>query len=149
MAKSYTVTRKINAGPDRIWALLTDSAAYPSWNPAVVSLEGPVAAGERIKLVSTISPSRTFALSVSDLEPERRMVWSSGMPLGLFRGVRTFALSEAGPGETEFSMTEVYSGPMAGLITRAIPDQTDSFAQFADGLKIAAESDGSAPGSSR
>jgi hypothetical protein len=36
-------------------------------------------------------------------------------------------------------MTEVYSGPLAGLITRAIPDQTESFHQFGDGLKAAAE----------
>ncbi len=36
-------------------------------------------------------------------------------------------------------MDEVYSGPLAPLITKAIPDLTDSFAQFADGLKAAAE----------
>ena len=31
------------------------------------------------------------------------------------------------------------SGPLSGLITRTIPDMTDSFNQFADGLKTAAE----------
>lgn len=36
-------------------------------------------------------------------------------------------------------MTEKFSGPMAGLFTNAIPDMTESFEQFADGLKIAAE----------
>jgi hypothetical protein len=36
-------------------------------------------------------------------------------------------------------MEEVYSGPLAPLITRAIPDLTDSFAQFAEGLRAAAE----------
>jgi hypothetical protein len=53
--------------------------------------------------------------------------------------VRTFELKERGE-ETEFSMTEVYSGLLAGLITRSIPDMTESFEQFADGLKRAAES---------
>ena len=67
------------------------------------------------------------------------MVWSDGMPLGLFRGVRTFSLRELGDGGTAFLMQEVYSGALAGLITRAIPDLTESFAQFADGLKSAAE----------
>ena len=39
----------------------------------------------------------------------------------------------------EFSMTEEFTGPLAGLITTAIPDMTESFNQFADGLKTAAE----------
>jgi hypothetical protein len=141
MPSSYTVTRTIHADPSRVWSLLSDATAYPRWNPAVVSLEGRIAAGEKIKLVSTVNPSRAFTLSVSDVAPERSMTWSSGMPLGLFRGVRTFRLVQAAPGETEFSMTEVYSGPLAGLITRTIPDQSESFAQFGDGLKAAAEDD--------
>jgi hypothetical protein len=36
-------------------------------------------------------------------------------------------------------MTEEFSGPLAGLITKAIPDLTESFNQFADGLKASAE----------
>jgi hypothetical protein len=66
------------------------------------------------------------------------MVWGDMMPLGLFEGERTYRLEEVAGG-TEFSMTELLSGPLAGLITRTIPDMTDSFNQFADGLKTAAE----------
>lgn len=36
-------------------------------------------------------------------------------------------------------MTEEFTGPFTGLITKAIPDMTESFNQFADGLKAAAE----------
>jgi len=36
-------------------------------------------------------------------------------------------------------MAEVFSGPLAPLITKAIPDMTESFEIFADGLKSAAE----------
>ena len=39
-------------------------------------------------------------------------------------------------------MSEVYSGPLAGLIGRSIPDMTESFEEFADGLKEAAEAAG-------
>jgi hypothetical protein len=139
MPRSYAVTRTINAGPDRIWGLLTDAEGYPSWNPTVVSLNGQIASGERIELVSTVNPKRTFALTVSDIEPGRRMVWSSGMPLGLFRGVRTFALDPLSDSRTEFSMREDYSGALAGLITKTIPDMSQAFGDFADGLKKAAE----------
>ena len=61
------------------------------------------------------------------------------MPLGLFTGERTF-LVQPREGVTHFEMTEVYSGLLAGMFTKAIPDLTESFNLFADGLKAAAES---------
>ena len=45
-------------------------------------------------------------------------------------------------GRPSSSWEEVYTGLMAGMITKSIPDMTDSFNQFADGLKAAAESRG-------
>jgi uncharacterized protein YndB with AHSA1/START domain len=141
MSLSYKVQRTIQADPERIWALLTDPASYRAWNPTVVSLEGRIAVGETIKLVSTVNPKRTFSLKVTELEGPRRMVWSDGMPLGLFKGVRTYSLNPTDAG-SEFEMEEVYSGPLAPLITKAIPDLTDSFVQFADGLKTASEARG-------
>ena len=139
MPRSYSVQRTISASPERIWGLLTDIGGYPGWNPTVISLDGRIAAGEKIKLVSTVNPKRAFSLTVSDVEPERQMVWSSGMPLGLFKGTRTLSLRQRGDGRTDFAMEEVYSGPLAPLIMKSIPDLTGSFGQFADGLKTAAE----------
>lgn len=40
---------------------------------------------------------------------------------------------------TDVAMTEAYSGPLAGLIGRSIPDLGPSFEAFADALKAAAE----------
>lgn len=140
MPSSYAVKRTIDASPQQIWTLLEDASGYARWNPAVLSLEGRIAEGETIKLVSTVNPKRTFSLKVSGVEPQRAMVWSDGMPLGLFRGVRTIALRPLSDSQTEFAMQELYSGPLAPLITKAIPDLNESFAQFADGLKAAAES---------
>lgn len=140
MALSYTVRKTINASPERIWALLTDASGYPGWNKSVVSLRGQIEVGATIRLVSVLDPKRTFKLTVAELDRPNRMVWSSGMPLGLFRGVRTYSLRPHGAA-TEFAMEEVFSGPLAPLITKAIPDMTESFELFADGLKQASESD--------
>ena len=134
----YAVTRTINAPADRIWALLTDAAGYTTWNPTIVSLEGDIAVGEKINLVSTVNPKRAFKLNVVEISAQK-MVWADGMPLGLFKGERTFSVTPTNGG-TEFSMLEVYTGLLAPLITKTIPDMTDSFAEFADGLKKAAES---------
>lgn len=137
---SYSVTRDIDAPADRVWALLTDASGYTTWNPTIVSLDGSIAEGNTIALVSTVNPKRTFKLNVSDVNPPKSMVWSDGMPLSLFKGVRTFTLEEDDGGGTTFTMEEVYSGLLEPLISKSIPDMTQSFEDFADGLKQAAES---------
>lgn len=137
-APSYRARRTIAADPDTVWALLTDAPGYPSWNPSVLSLTGRISVGEKIRIVSTVDPKRTFTLTVTHLDAPRTMVWSGGMPWGLFRGVRTYAVTPQ-DGGVEFTMEEVFTGPLAPLITKSIPDMTDSFTQFADGLTAAAE----------
>jgi hypothetical protein len=136
----YSVTRVIGSDAQVIWELLTRASAYPEWNPAVLGIEGEIREGETIRLTSVVNPNRQFRLKVSDFDPPRHMIWSDGMPLGLFRGTRSFDITSRGDGTSEFRMEEVYTGPMAPLITRSIPDMTESFEVFADGLKVAAES---------
>jgi uncharacterized protein YndB with AHSA1/START domain len=135
----FSVRKTINAGPDKVWSVLTDAAGYSGWNAAVVSLRGRIALGEKLELVSVVDPKRTFTLKVAELDRPHRMVWASGMPLGLFKGARTYELRPDGNGGTEFSMAEVFSGPLAPMITKSIPDLTESFEQWADCLKKAAE----------
>jgi hypothetical protein len=77
---------------------------------------------------------------VAELVPPQRIVWTSGTPLGLFQGVRTYSLAPTADAMgTDFAMTEAYSGALAGLIGRSIPDLGPSFEAFADALKVAAE----------
>ena len=140
--KSFQVSTSIRATPQQIWPILTDAAAYPSWNGAVSRIEGRIAPGETIKVHVPINPGRTFPVKVSTFEPPQRMVWSGGMPLGLFRGVRTFTLMPKGDGTTEFRMEEVYSGPLASMMVRQIPDLSGAFEQFGQALKQRAESAG-------
>jgi uncharacterized protein YndB with AHSA1/START domain len=138
MAVSYHVERHIDAPPERVWTVLTDAAGYRDWNPTIVSIDSDMRVGSTVRLVSTLAPKRTFTLRVTEASPPNLMAWSDRKPLGLFTGVRTFRLA-ARNGGTDFAMTEMFSGPLAGLITKAIPDMTESFQQFADGLKTAAE----------
>jgi hypothetical protein len=138
VSKMYSASRDIQAPPEVVWALLTDPSSYENWNPAVLLIEGVMSPGGSIKLVSIASPERTFSLRVTSMEAPRSMVWSDGMPFGLFRGVRTYRLDPVSNG-TSFSMTEEFSGPLAGLISKSIPDLTDSFDTFANGLKAGAE----------
>lgn len=132
--KAFDVRRTISAPPEAVWARLTDRDALVAGGLGVRQIEGRIAPGASLTVTSEANSGRAFPLRVSEFAPPRRMVWEGGLPLGLFKGVRTFTLAAAGRG-TEFHMREEFSGLLAPLITRSIPDLQPSFEQFADGLR--------------
>jgi hypothetical protein len=138
--KFYEATATIEAGPEAIWAILVDAPGYAEWDSGVVRVEGHIAFGEKIKVVSEASPGRTFPVKVTELTPHQHMTWTGGMPLGLFKGVRTFTLTPE-DGTTRFVVREEYTGPLLPLIWRSMPDLGPSFDKFASGLKAKAEAE--------
>lgn len=137
--KTFRTETTIAAPPEKIWAILTDGAAYPTWNSTVQRVEGTIGPREKIKVFATISPGRAFPVTVSQFYEPKAMTWSSGMPMGLFKGLRTFTLDSTGAATT-FRMSEVFSGPLSPLIGRSIPDLQPEFEKFAACLKEKAES---------
>jgi hypothetical protein len=137
--KTYRAETTIAASPEAIWAVLTDAAGYPAWDPWAERIEGQIAPGARLKAYTKLSPGRAFPVTVTTFEPGRRMVWTGGLPLGLFRGVRTFTLTPQGDGQTGFAVEETFSGPLLPLFAGSLPDMTQPFADFAAGLKAHVE----------
>jgi hypothetical protein len=138
--KAYSATTTIEASPETVWSILTNAAAYPEWEPGVDRIEGRIAPGETVTAYTKSNPKRAFPARVTEFVPACKMVWSGGMPLGLFKGERTFTLSPRNNGSVEFTIREVFSGPLLPLIGRSIPDMTSAFEQLAAGLKQRAES---------
>lgn len=141
MSRAYEAEADINASPETIWELLVDAPNYASWNPSVEKIEGAIRPGETIKVFVKVNPGRAFPVKVTTFERPSRMVWSGGMPLGLFKGVRTYTLTPSSTA-THFTMKEVYSGPLLGMIWGSIPDLGPSFQEFTSGLKARAEQRG-------
>jgi hypothetical protein len=137
--KEFTATTTIQASPERIFEILTDASAYPQFDPSCERIEGTIAPGETIKAWSKLSPGRAFPAKVTEIVPGERMTWQGGMPLGLFKGVRTFTATPAPSGGVEFTLREVFSGPMLFLIGRSLPDMAPAFQGFVEGLKERAE----------
>lgn len=135
---SFSVEQDIAAAPDRVWAILTDAPRLVGGGLGVTRIEGAIHPGGRFKLWSEVSPARAFSLRVAVFEPPTRMTWEGGMPFGLFKGVRTFALTATTSG-THFHMREAFTGLLAPMIVKTIPDLTPSFRKFALGLKALAE----------
>lgn len=136
--KTFQTKALIHAPADRIWALLTDAPAYPSWNTTIDKLEGRIGPGEKLKVHAKLSPGRVFPVRVTEFDRNQRMVWTGGMPFGLFKGVRTFTMVPKGD-SVEFAMSEVFSGLLAPLIEGSLPDMQPAFDEFAAALKASAE----------
>lgn len=134
----YEAEASIDAPVATVWEILTDAEGLTTWDSGVERFEGAVELGRKVKLYSEVSPGRAFPLKVIEFDAHWRMVWQGGMPFGLFRGTRTFTLSESGE-VTQFKMREEFTGPLVGLIWNSMPDLGPSFAKFANGLKQRAE----------
>ena len=126
----------IDAPAHLVWEVLVDTQAWSEWDPYCDRIEakGPIELGRKVKAFTKLAPGRGFGVKVSAFEPGKRMVWSGGMPLGLFKGERTFELISDGS-RTRFEMQEVFSGPMLKLIAKSLPDLNGPFDAFAAGLK--------------
>ncbi len=145
--RSYEATALIEAPPEQVWPVLADITAWPGWNSGVAAVEGRVGLGEKLSITVESNPGRAFTVTVVTLSEPDRIAFRGGMPLGLFTGERTYTLQREGTA-TRFTMRERYTGPLAGMIFKSIPDLGPSFLQFADGLKHQAESTPASPGNS-
>jgi hypothetical protein len=137
--KEFSTTTTIKAKPEAIWAILTNAAVYPEWDPGTDGIEGNIALGEKLTVYTKLSPGRAFPARVTEFIPGRRMTWTGGKPLGLLVGRRSFILTPREDGITEFTLHEVFTGPLPRLLGRFLPDMTPSFEEFAAGLKSRAE----------
>ena len=135
----YQSSVTIHAPVEKVWNILTDTSAWPQWDPNCERIEGDGSIpGERIKVFTRLKPGVGFSVKVLEVTPNQQLVWGAGMPFGLFKGERTFQLVSDGA-RTHFTTREVFSGPMLKLIGRSIPDLSDAFDQFTAGLKRRAE----------
>ncbi len=132
-SRTTSISQVIQANPSTIWSLLTDAQNFPKWNSTVVALDGEIKEGEKIKLTSTLDPSRTFKLKVKEFIPQEKLVWGDAL------GKRTYTLVKQG-NATLFTMSEKIGGPMFPLFASKIPSFDESFEKFTADLKKAAES---------
>jgi uncharacterized protein YndB with AHSA1/START domain len=131
--RETSVSIEIKADPGIVWALLTKAADYPRWNSTIISIQGNIALGEKIKLKSTLDSNRTFKLKIKEFEPEKRLVWGDG------QGKRVFSIVKNENGNLTFTMTEKIGGFMFPMYAKMIPSFDQSFERFANDLKKESE----------
>lgn len=137
LSMTCRIETAIGAPAAIVWRLLTDASGFPRWNSTVSAIEGEIREGERIRIHAP-GTKQTFTPKVSDVAPERRMLWSDGVDL-VFRGARRFELEPKGADATDFIMEERFSGVMFALTKGMMPDFRPIFEAYANDLKREAE----------
>jgi hypothetical protein len=116
---SIEVTTEIDAPVDTVWRILTDTDHYPSWNPFVTKLDGPLAAERRITVTLALSgrKARVMHPTVTAVEPNRRLAWLGrvGVP-GLLDAQHTFTIEPIGSDRCRLVQHERLAGALVPLV---------------------------------
>lgn len=133
----------IHASPCKVWGVLTNFNAYPSWNPFVQAVEGRAGPGER--LVITIKPpgkkKMIFKPKIISWEEKKEFSWLGGLFVpGIFEGHHCFELKKLPDDHVQFIHVEYFSGLLKKPIFKAVADATRlGFEQMNQALKIRCE----------
>ncbi|MGH1335019.1 MAG: SRPBCC family protein [Aureispira sp.] len=110
------------ATPLQVWQILTNTAAYPEWNPFIKELTGKMAQGEQL---SAQIQNMRFRPIIIQYQPQRELRWLGKLLVkGLFDGEHVFRLEEQQDGSTILHHEEYFSGLLVPLFARQLEQQT-------------------------
>ena len=134
MAKNTTTASlTISASPDAVWAVVTDLESYPDWKSGISEAEGTAEVGNSFRFRADIAPERMVAMKVAELDAPHRMVLTGGLPLGLFKAMRSYEIEPTGKG-CRVTVTESFKGLMKAFV-RSPPTLQPSFELYCAGLQ--------------
>lgn len=127
---------EISAAPERVWAVLTDFARYPEWNPLIVEASGVLAVGEVLTLRMTPGGKpQTFTPEVVAVRENTELRWLGALRWSwLFSAEHRFALSAVGDG-TRLVQSEVFRGALVPLLRTTIDQAERDFRALNAALK--------------
>ncbi len=142
VTRQIETATEIDAAPARIWAILTDFAAMPAWNPFIKEISGKLTTGTRLSVL--IAPpgksSMRFKPTVTMVNPERELRWLGRMIIaGILDGEHYFLLDPIGGGRTRFVQGEKFSGILLPLLAGVLSATEAGFHSMNAALKKQAE----------
>lgn len=142
MKRQISHTIDIDASPAEVWATISDTASFPTWNPFMTKLEGELRTGARLAV--TIQPpgrrSSTFRPTVLAAEPARELRWIGRVLIpGIFDGEHSLLLEPTATGGTRFTQAERFSGILVRPFRGTLDNTELGFKQMNEALKARAE----------
>lgn len=109
---------EINASPERVWQILTDTEKFPQWNPFIHWLKGKLVVGQTIEVFLGESESKgmTFRPVILELTPNRTFRWLGHLFInGLFDGEHIFEIEPLDANRVHFVQREKFGGILVPL----------------------------------
>ena len=135
---------QIQAGPEKIWQILTDFSKYPEWNPFITLAIGKVEVGARVEItVPSGSKEMKLHCKVVKAEPRQVLSWKYHIisPL-LFKGVHSLNIEPMGSNYCRFVDQEVFKGLLVPLQAKDIDTNSrHGFEAMDKALKLRAQQD--------
>lgn len=117
----------IAAPPSRVWSVLTDFDAYPTWNRVIPRMRGDLREGATVRLEIRIekTPPLRFVAKLVRCVPERELAWRGGAPIvpRLAWGEHYFRLDPEGDG-TLLTHGERFGGLLALIMSGPVYART-------------------------
>ena len=137
--KTVSAIIEINATPAEVWAVLSDLASYPQWNPLFPEASGDLVAGQKITLKSRPAAGRAMTIrpTIVTAQPGVELRWIARLP-GVISGEHAFTLTPASGG-TRLQQSETFGGLLASLAGRTIARAEGDFRTLNEAIKNRAE----------
>ena len=117
----------ISASAEMVWRVLTYFPDYPKWNPFLISIQGSLAPGQRLKIQARLPQGREYKFSplVVKLIPASELRWRRRRLIeGVFDRELAFLIVPNGIKGVRFIQREHFSGLLAPLIMHFISEKT-------------------------
>jgi hypothetical protein len=143
MSKQLASQIEIDATAEQVWEVLTDLAAYPSWNPFIVSAVGSAEVGGTVTLRMQPVDARAVTLKPTILEatPGHRLRWRGRLGVtGVFDAEHVFTLTSRDDGGVTLCQVEEFTGVLVPFMARSLDRHTlPAFVTMNEALKARAE----------
>jgi hypothetical protein len=117
-----TTTIDLPCSPKKAWAVLTDFAAYPNWNPFITQASGDWAVGKTVEITAG---GMRFQPEVLQFSAGKELRWKGKLLFnGLFDGEHYFLLTQNGDGTTTLEHGEQFSGLLIPVFSKKLKTET-------------------------
>jgi hypothetical protein len=117
----------IAASAEMVWRVLTYFPDYPKWNPFLVSIQGSLSPGQRLKIQARLSQDREYKFSprIVKVIPATELRWRRWRFIeGVFDREQAFFIVPNGIKGVRFIQREHFSGLLVSLVMPFITEKT-------------------------
>lgn len=130
---------EIDAPPQRVWDVLTDSASLRRWNPVLTRLDGDLEVGRRIRVdIRTGGRRLPLLVKLTKVTPGEALEWTGGLPF-LFEARHGFKIEPLEDDRVRFVHYETFDGVTIRFIRRILRRLEQDYGRMNEAVKERAE----------